>query len=412
VRADAGRAVLGAAVAGNVTAAGPDHLAQAVQARPVTEHGSAGFRGRYPEQRCRVTLAPHELRVGRLLMVAFLLIFLHRVLTTALSARGGRLVLLAALVFAIAAVYGWFWLVVAGGPRDDHALLAVLALTLLVAAYVVAVSPETYVFYYPAIVAGAAFRWNRGVAVLAGVTGAAFGIAVLRGDAVSAATDTAIVMVLLGASAMAVRRHVATTKRLEAARDEIHRLAARDERLRVARDLHDELGQTLSLIVLKSELAQLEVVGPGRDRIEEVTLAARRALQCLRDLVSSFRHPTLAEELDSARSLLEASGIECLVESCTEATSPPVDAALAWVVREAATNVLRHSSCRRCRFAVERRSGSVRLEVTDDGRGPEEFEPGSGLRGLEERVSFLGGRLRAGRKASGGFHVQVEIPCA
>lgn len=358
-----------------------------------------------------MTLAPHELRLGRLLMVAFLLIFLHRVLTTALSASGGRLALVVALVLGIVAVYGWFWLRVAGGPREDHAALAVVALTLLVALYVVAVSPETYVFYYPAIVAGAALRWNRSLAFLAGVIAVAFGIAVLRGDGVSPATDTAMVMALLGASAIAVRRHVATTKRLEAARDEIHRLAARDERLRVARDLHDELGQTLSLIVLKSELARLDVTGPARDRIEEVTLVARRALQSVRDLVSSFRHPTLAEELDSARSLLEASGIECLVESRQEAMSPPVETALAWAVREAATNVPRHSGCRRCRFAVAKRNGTVHLEVTDDGRGPEQVEPGSGLRGLEERVSFLGGRLRTGGAAGEGFRVQVEIPC-
>jgi signal transduction histidine kinase len=359
-----------------------------------------------------VTLAPHELRFGRLLMVAFLLIFLHRVLTTALSARGGRLALLAGLVLAIAAVYGWFWLRVAGGPRDDHAALAVAALTLLVALYVLTVSPETYVFYYPAMVAGAAFRWDRSLAFLAAVTVTAFGVALLRDAGVSGATDTAIVMALLGASAIAVRRHVATTKRLEAARDEIHRLAARDERLRVARDLHDELGQALSLIILKSELATLDVPGPGRARIEEVTLAARRALQSVRDLVSSFRQPSLAEELDSARSLLEASGMECLVQSRGEALSPPVEAALAWAVRETATNVLRHSACRRSRFTTEKRAGVVHLEVVDDGRGPERFEPGSGLRGLEERVSFLGGRLEAGRTAGGGFRVQVEIPCA
>jgi len=359
-----------------------------------------------------VTLAPNELRVGRLLMVAFLAIFVHRVLGTAAGVSGGRLGLLVALLVAITGVYGWFWLRVAGGPHDDQAALAVAALTLLVALYVLTMSPETYVFYYPAIVAGAALRWNRSLLLLAAVTATAFGIAVLRGDGVSAATDPAIVMILLGASAMAVRRHVGTTKRLEAARDEIHRLAARDERLRVARDLHDELGQTLSLIVLKSELAQLEVPGGGRDRIEEVTQAARHALKSLRDLVSSFRHPTLAEELDSARSLLEASGIECLVESRADGMSPPVEAALAWTVREAATNVLRHSGCRRCRFVVEKRGGTVHLEVTDDGRAPEQFEPGSGLRGLEERVSFLGGLLRAGRNGGGGFRVQVEIPCA
>lgn len=359
-----------------------------------------------------MTLAPHELRLGRLLMVAFLLIFLHRVLTTALAASGGRLLLVVALVAGIVAAYSWFWLLVAGGPRDDHAVAAVAALTALVALYVATVSPEAYVFYYPAIVAGAALRWDRSAALVVGVTAVAFGLALVHGDGLSPATDTAIVMLLLGVSAIAVRRHVATTKRLEAARDEIHRLAARDERLRVARDLHDELGQTLSLVVLKSELAQLEVPGPGRERIEEVTQAARHALQSLRDLVSSSRLPTLAEELDSARSLLEASGIECQVDSAAGDISPPVETALAWSVREAATNVLRHSACRRCRFAVERRDGAVHLEVTDDGRGPDGFRPGSGLRGLEERVAFLGGRLAAGAREGGGFRVRVEIPSA
>jgi two-component system, NarL family, sensor histidine kinase DesK len=359
-----------------------------------------------------VTLAPRDLRLGRLLMVAFLLVFLHRVLATALSATGGRLVLLAGLVLAIATVHGWFWLRVAGGARDRHGVLAVVALTVLVALYVVTVSPETYVFYYPAIMAGAAFRWRRSLVAVAAVTATAFATALLQGAGISGATDTATVMVLLGASAIAVRRHVATTRRLEAARDEIHRLAARDERLRVARDLHDELGQTLSLIVLKSELAALEVTGPGRSRIEEVTLATRQALQSLRDLVSTFRQPTLAEELDSARSLLEASGIDCQVQCQAVSMSPPVEAALAWAVREAATNVLRHSGGRRCRFSVEDRDGAVHLEVTDDGPGPEQFQPGSGLRGLEERISFLGGRLAASRPAGGGFRVGVDIPGA
>ena len=141
-------------------------------------------------------------------------------------------------------------------------------------------------------------------------------------------------------------------------------------------------------------------------------MAARQALRSLRDLVSSFRQPTLAEELDAASSLLEASGIECSVESRPAALSPPVEAALAWAVREAGTNVLRHSGCRRCRFSVESSGDSVHLEVTDDGRGPERFELGSGLRGLEERATFLGGRLTASRATGGGFQLRVDIPCA
>ena len=291
-------------------------------------------------------------------------------------------------------------------------MLAVVALTMLVALYVVTVSPETYVFYYPAMVAGAAFRWDRSLVLVAAVTAAAFAVALLRRAGVAGATDMAIVMVLLGASAMAVRRHVATTKGLEAARGEIHRLATRDERLRFARDLHDELGQTLSLIVLKSELAALEVPVASRGRIEEVTLAARLALRSLRDLVSSFRQPTLSEELESARSLLEASGIDCAVGCQARDISPSVEATLAWAVREAATNVLRHSACRRCRFLVERRGDALCLEVIDNGRGPDEFRPGNGLRGLAERISFLGGQLATGRMPDGGFRVHLEIPGA
>jgi two-component system sensor histidine kinase DesK len=87
-----------------------------------------------------------------------------------------------------------------------------------------------------------------------------------------------------------------------------------------------------------------------------------------------------------------------------------VEAALAWAVREAATNVLRHSACRHCRFSVEDRAGHVHLEVVDNGRGANGFEPGNGLRGLSERVDFLGGRLSAGRLPAGGFRVEIEIP--
>ena len=163
-----------------------------------------------------MTLAPHEYRLGRLLMVAFLLVFLHRVVTTQVATRGaGPLV----LVLAIVAVYGWFWLRLAGTERVRPTVIALVTLTLLVALYVLTVSPETYVFYYPAMVAGAAFRWDRGLILVAAVTAAAFAVALPQRAGVAGATHMAIVMVLLGTSAMAVRSHLATTRDQEAATD-------------------------------------------------------------------------------------------------------------------------------------------------------------------------------------------------
>lgn len=211
---------------------------------------------------------------------------------------------------------------------------------------------------------------------------------------------------------------------LQAARRDLARLAVLEERLRVARDLHDLLGHTLSMIVLKSELARrLVTQDPGRteQEIAEVEAVARQTLQEVREAVAGYRQPTLQSELEGAQQLLEAAGIHHQLEQAAVRLPPAIDAVLAWVVREGVTNVVRHSRARWCGIQVTQTSGQLRLEVTNDDRKlvmqrPEGLTisvPGSGLNGLVERAAALGGHVKAEpRLADGasGFRLQVEVP--
>ena len=204
---------------------------------------------------------------------------------------------------------------------------------------------------------------------------------------------------------------ISVNAELWAARDELARTAVAEERLRFARDLHDLLGHSLSLIALKSELAgRLAERDPARVREEmaDVEATARQALAEVREAVSGYREVTLAQALAEARSALSAAGIRLDVPRRPDPLPPAVDAVLGWVVREATTNVLRHSGARTVTVAVEAGPDAV-LVVTDDGRGSD-APPGSGLSGLAERVRAVGGRLACGRVQGGGFRVTATVP--
>jgi two-component system sensor histidine kinase DesK len=209
-------------------------------------------------------------------------------------------------------------------------------------------------------------------------------------------------------------------RELRAAREELARLAVTEERLRFARDLHDLLGHSLSLIALKSELAgRLVEIAPERAvaEINDVEAVARQALAEVREAVAGYRQPTLADELRGAAEILAAAGI-----TLTEKTDPivvpaPVEAALAWTVREGVTNVIRHSRARRCTIRVQR-AGGVEVEISDDGQERNEVRAsnvafggaGNGLTGLAERVKALGGWFAAGPQPDGGFRLAVWVP--
>ncbi len=233
--------------------------------------------------------------------------------------------------------------------------------------------------------------------------------------------ETPVVFVgTVGAIVIAFCWSVANSQRLRLAREEVERTAAiNDERLRIARDLHDLLGHNLSLIALKSELAQrLVEVAPERaaGELRDIEQVARQALKEVREAVASYRQPTLASELRGAREMLAAAGIAYRHEGDAAAIGglpAAVGSVLAWTVREGVTNVIRHSGARQCTIRVARDEQSIRIEIADDGKAGAVAETGAGgngLLGVAERVTALGGHFTAGPAESGGFRLAVTVP--
>ena len=198
-----------------------------------------------------------------------------------------------------------------------------------------------------------------------------------------------------------------------AARDALARLAVTEERLRFSRDLHDLLGHSLSLIAVKSELAiRMTETDPARAGAEmaDVRNTAREALREVRAAVSGYREVELDVELAGARAVLEAAGIRCEVGDLPDALPPEVRAVLAWVIREGATNVIKHSRAARCAVSLTSYGDSVALEMRNDGASGGDGTGGSGLTGLAERVAVLGGEITAGRHGRRDFVLRADVP--
>ncbi|RPF28306.1 sensor histidine kinase [Georgenia muralis] len=207
-------------------------------------------------------------------------------------------------------------------------------------------------------------------------------------------------------------------RRLLRADEEIERLATIAERERIARDLHDLLGHTLSVIVLKSQLtARLVRVDPDRAaaEIDDVEKISREALDEVRAAVAGYRARGLGAELDGARVALQAAGVDVDIRADRTELRPEQESALAMALREAVTNVVRHADARRATVTITTAGTDVRLEVSDDGRGYA-GEAGSGLTGMRERIAAVGGRVVLGDPQGGderpGTVVQVTVPHA
>ena len=245
-------------------------------------------------------------------------------------------------------------------------------------------------------------------------------------------TNTLIVLLpvlLIGLAMMGFRMQMTLMHELAQARGTVAKLAANEERLRLARDMHDLTGQSLSMITLKSELAAKRLAklpaSAERDAVltelGDIGQVSRQTLHDIREAVSGYRRPTLAIEAITAQNALEAAGIgldddaELTLRSGT--FDPDAESVLAWCLREAVTNVIRHSHARRCRIRLTDHLGELSLEVTDDGHGladqDQKNPTGSGLRGMSERLSAIGGRLALGWAEPGrGLRLTATVPVA
>ncbi|MFC8290797.1 sensor histidine kinase [Streptomyces sp. NPDC057242] len=212
-----------------------------------------------------------------------------------------------------------------------------------------------------------------------------------------------------------------TVRQLRATREELARTAVEKERLRFSRDLHDLLGHTLSVVVVKSEAARRLAphdLDAALAQVADIESVGRQALTEIREAVTGYREGSLAAELDRARDALSSAGIEPVVRRSGPLLEPAAEALFGWVVRESVTNAVRHSGASRCVVEISGSDGRARLTVTDDGRnggpGPQAagpaHAPGSGLRGLRERLAAAGGTLESGPVPDGGFRVVAELP--
>jgi two-component system sensor histidine kinase DesK len=292
------------------------------------------------------------------------------------------------------------------------AAMAVLATGLMLAG-----APHSFValFVYLVAAGGLVLRPSHSI-VLTAATTAAVGVGVLvAGYSDSSAAATALTVGAIGSMMSAFGRQVRANRELREAREELARLAVSEERLRIARDLHDLLGHTLSVISLKSELAaKLVERDPKRaaSELQDVQTVTRQALAEVREAVHAYRHLALDEALDGARAALAAAGIECRLDEQPLDLPSDVEAVLAWAVREGTTNVVRHSRARQCAIRVSAEGGAARVEVEDDGKGSGEGRAGSGLAGLAERAERVRGRLEAGVRPGGGFRLRLTVPLA
>ncbi|MGI9122919.1 MAG: sensor histidine kinase [Rubrobacter sp.] len=362
-------------------------------------------------------------RGGRLLGPLFGLIFLiypiRAVLTSDPTPARVSLALSGAALFA--GVFLWLmwlqeplWSASAEPSEVRKHRAAIVLLAVIAIALNLALGSEWRVLFFHVNVATGIMLLTRDAYVaIAGLAIITFTLGIVSGMAWLVLPTAAI-----GLWATAFVRQVAAVAELRSAREELARLAVSEERLRFARDLHDLLGHSLSLITLKSELAgRLLPAAPEKaaTEVHDIEGVARQALREVREAVAGYRQPTLVEELAGAGEMLDAAGISCRIENEASMLPNAVDAVLAWAVREGATNVIRHSRAGHCRILVAREDEEIYAEITDDGEGSQKGNggaSGNGLSGLAARVATFAGRVETGSPSDGGFCLRVSLPAA
>ncbi|MUG01874.1 sensor histidine kinase [Bacillus tequilensis] len=209
-------------------------------------------------------------------------------------------------------------------------------------------------------------------------------------------------------------RRIELEAKLAQANEQIKELSKREERVRIARDLHDTLGHTLSLLTLKSQLIQrLAASDPERTKLEakEMETSSRSALKQVRELVSDMRTVTITEELVNIQHILRAGNITFQYEGADDFSviSPVTQNIISMCMREAVTNIIKHSKATHCAITISQFADKMRIVIRDDGKGaPKEKMFGNGLRGMEERLMLIEGGLTVSDQ--NGTVVALTIP--
>lgn len=232
-------------------------------------------------------------------------------------------------------------------------------------------------------------------------------------------TYTTVSTILTGLVVYGLTRLATVVGELQDARETLTTLAVSHERLRVARDLHDVLGSSLSAITLKSELTQrLIATDPKRaaEELSDVTAISRRTLSDVKSVAKGYRDLALDDEVEAARSLLLAAGVAVDVEFDSRGVPDHVRPVLAVVIREGITNVLRHSTAEICEIRLELAASEVLLEIVNDGvptplldSGPNR---GAGIANLGARLGALGGAIHARLDPDGRYRLRASVPIA
>ncbi len=216
---------------------------------------------------------------------------------------------------------------------------------------------------------------------------------------------------LFGAGLFVATRLVSALDELRAARAELAATVVDRERVRVSRDLHDLVGQSLAAVSLKGDLA-MRMLAVDRDRaLAEIAGMAETARATMREMREAVGGPvglSLGVEIDRAVSLLNAAGITTDAQVGLVALPANVEGVLSWAVREGATNVLRHSAATSCRITLAAARAEVRLEIVNDGARTG-GEPGNGRTGMTERAAAVGGSVSAHHEGD-TFHLIVRLP--
>jgi two-component system sensor histidine kinase DesK len=318
--------------------------------------------------------------------------------------------------------------------REGRRLAALLIVVAIGAVLVVGEQGvATLVFLSPiaaTLLPGPKARWGILAAIAAVIMGE---LLAARPDGAPDASDilsTAFATLMAGAITLGVRRMRTVMWELHRARADVERLATAQERVRIARDLHDVLGHSLTVISVRSQLAARLVergdMQKAGNEIRAVEELSRSAMADVREAVAGYRTRPFAAELAAAEATLEGAGLQVEVVRSDEELPAAGEEALAFVMREGVTNVLRHSSAAHCAISVRHTASAVIVELADDGRGigqplheiAGDGEPRgegdpkrdcNGLRGLAERLAAVGGRLSAGDGPAGGFVLRAEV---